>query len=243
MVAGSLRSLAGISGTRPQELPIADLLGPLTRWEEKFAPPTLHVAGQPDLIRSGRRVAIVGSRKATSNALRRTRKLARALVRHEVTVVSGLAEGVDTAAHRTAIESGGRTIAVLGTPLNVAYPPRNRNLQRLIGDEHLLVSQFRAGSPVRKSNFPTRNRTMALISDATVIVHAGPKSGTRYQGWEAVRLGRDLMLLESLAKIGLPWTKALRHYGAEVLSDANLERWLAQLPPRVVLTEDDFDLD
>ncbi len=78
---------------------------------------------------------------------------------------------------------------------------------------------------------------MALLSDATVIVAAGERSGTVHQGWEALRLGRDLLLLESLADKGFPWTEALLNYGAEVLSDENLVIWLDSLPERVVFDE------
>ena len=127
-----------------------------------------------------------------------------------------------------------------GHLLTYSYPAQNRDLQRKIGESGALVSQFQTGTPVRRWNFPSRNRTMALISDATVIVHAGRRSGTEHQGWEAIRLGRHLLLLESLDRIGIQWAKNLRRYGAEVLSDANLDRWLRHLHPRVHLS-DDFD--
>lgn len=220
-----------------------DLLGHLTEFEEKFAPDTLYVLGDAELLRSGTlRVAVVGSRRAPVDALRRTGKLVRALVKHQVTVVSGLAAGVDTMAHQTAMEEGGRTIAVLGTPVDVAYPSQNRNLQLKISESDAVVSQFKTGTPVRRWNFPMRNRTMALIADATVIVHAGKRSGTEHQGWEAIRLGRQLLLLKSFDRLGIQWAKDLRRYGAEVLSDANLDRWLNHLHPRVALS-DDFHID
>lgn len=155
----------------------------------------------------------------------------------KIVVVSGLAEGIDTAAHRAAIECGGRTIAVLGTAVNVVYPRCNRVLQQEIAMEHAAVSQFPVGSPTRRHNFPMRNRTMALISDATVIVAAGERSGTVHQGWEALRLGRDLLLLESLVQRGISWTRDLMDYGADVLSDDNFERWLDSLPEQGVLDE------
>ena len=87
-------------------------------------------------------------------------------------IVSGLAEGIDTAAHTAAISRGGRTIAVLGTPLDQVFPRQNAALQDQIMREHLAVSQFPAGHPVQRKNFPLRNR-WALISDATVIIEAG----------------------------------------------------------------------
>ena len=82
------------------------------------------------------------------------------------------------------------TIAVLGTDLDDCYPPENRPLQERLMREHLVISQFPSGTPSRRTNFPRRNRTMALLTDATVIIEAGESSGTLDQGWEALRLGR-----------------------------------------------------
>ena len=178
-------------------------------------------------------MSVVGSRHATPEALKRARALTEALVNRSVVVVSGLAEGIDTVAHTTAIERGGRTIAVLGTPLDVAYPKSNRELQHRIARDHLLVSQFESGPAVHMSNFPIRNRTMALLSDATVIVEAGLKSGTEHQGWEALRLGRLLFIAETLAqRTDLPWVQKMRQYGAQVLSRSNLDEFIANLPER-----------
>ena len=220
-----------------QEFAPQDLLGPLNEVERKFAPERLYVIGDDSLLRSGRRVSVVGSRAASLDAARRARKLVKALVSRNVAVVSGLAAGIDTAAHSAAIEQGGRTIAVLGTAADKAYPGANRGLHRVIASSHAVVSQFPAGSQPLRRHFPMRNRTMALISDATVIVAAGESSGTAHQGWEALRLGRDLLLLESLADSGFAWTEELLRYGADVLSDENLEPWLDSLPERVVFDE------
>ena len=177
---------------------------------------------------------MVGSRKASTDALRRTRKLVRALVRNEVIVTSGLAAGVDTAAHRQAIASGGQTVAVLGTPVNRVYPKENADLHAEIVRAHAAVSQFPAGTPTRRGHFPLRNRTMALLSDATVIVAASSGSGTFYQAWEALRLGRDLLIMESLASRRVPEVADLLKSGAQVLSDDNLNCWLRQLSERGV---------
>lgn len=227
----------GATGLDVRRFAPQDLLGPLNEVERKHAPASLYVAGDEGLLRSGCRVSIVGSRRASSNSIRRARKLAKALVGRGVVVVSGLAEGIDTAAHHAAIEHEGRTIAVLGTALDVVYPRSNSDLQWEIAMEHAAVSQFPAGSPTRRYNFPTRNRTMALISDATVIVTAGERSGTVHQGWEALRLGRDLLLLESQVKRGVSWTSDMMNYGADVLRDDNFERWLDSLPEPGVFDE------
>jgi DNA processing protein len=169
-------------------------------------------------------VSVIGTREVSPVGLRRTQDLARLLVARGIAVVSGLARGVDTCAHRTAIEAGGRTIAVIGTPLDHFYPPENEELQRKIMAEHLAISQFPAGYPAERKNFAIRNRTMALVSHATVIVEAGEGSGTLHQGWEALRLGRPLFLLESLAKrADLKWPREMLGYGAQVLTKGNVD--------------------
>ena len=216
---------------RPEFHTIEDLLGPLNEVERKNAPEGLFVAGDRELLGRGPLVAVVGARRASPAGLVRAARFARILVEHDIVVVSGLAEGIDTAAHRAAIEAGGRTIAVLGTPLDRVFPAGNRELQELIGREHLLVSQFAPGTRSRRHAFPMRNRTMALLTDATVIVEAGAGSGTIYQGWEALRLGRGLFLMESLASDpGLTWPAEMLGYGAEVLSDRTIEFFLESLP-------------
>lgn len=212
---------------RPEEL-----LGPLNEFERKNAPSTLYLAGNLNVFSSCPRVSIVGSREASDQGKNRAVRLARALVSRGVVVVSGLAEGIDTVAHTTAIEAGGRTIAVLGTPLDQCFPASNRALQDRIMREHLAISQF--SRPGDAKNFPMRNRTMALLTDASVIVEAGEVSGTIHLGREALRLGRLLFVLESLAAKRHAWTEALIAYGAQILSDANLEAFLSGMPSRHV---------
>jgi DNA processing protein len=146
-------------------------------------------------------------------------------------IVSGLAEGIDTAAHEAAMESDGRTIAVLGTPIEKPYPASNRDLFERIATQHLVVSQFAADAVVQPKNFPIRNRTMALIAHATVIVEAAEKSGTLHQAWEALRLGRPLFILESITRNPeLKWPVEVQKYGAQVLSDSTFEDLVEQLP-------------
>lgn len=195
-----------------------DLLGPLNAVEQKAAPETLWTAGNVSLLQHHPRVAVVGTRRPSSEGERRARKLARLLVEHGATVVSGLAAGIDTVAHTETIAGGGRTIAVLGTPLDDVHPRSNAALQARIARDHLLVSEFPPGSPVARGNFPRRNRTMALIADVSVIVEAGEGSGTLSQGWEALRLGRPLFLLKSLVDSGVAWTQEMLSYGALVLA-------------------------
>jgi DNA processing protein len=133
----------------------------------------------------------------------------------------------------SAIAAGGRTIAVLGTPLADAYPAKNRALQQRIMREHLAVSQFAPGVPTRPANFPIRNRTMALLSDATIIVEASEKSGSLHQGWEALRLGRPLFVLRSqFDDPELLWPRELERYGAQPLDLNDLEALVEALPER-----------
>lgn len=207
--------------------PSEELLGPLNAVEKKFAPARLWVAGDRSLLAHHPRVAVVGTRTPTDEGARRARRLVRELVRHGATIVSGLAQGVDTIAHTTAMIEG-RTIAVIGTPLADVFPRQNAALQARIASHDLVVSEFAPGSKVSKGNFPRRNRTMALIADASVIVEAGDGSGTLSQGWEALRLGRPLFFLRSLLDANLQWPQEMMKYGAQVLS--NTEDLLELLP-------------
>ncbi len=206
-------------------------MGSLTPFEAKNAPDELFVEGDVSLLTEGLRVAIVGSRKASPEGVQRARSFARALVNHGITVVSGLAEGIDTVAHEAAIQAGGKTIAVLGTPLSKPYPATNRRLLEEIKNEHLAISQFPEGYPAMRDNFPRRNRTMALVSDATVVVEAGEKSGTRHQGWEAIRLGRLVFLMENVAQNpDLTWPREMIAYGAQELRREDMPDILYDIP-------------
>lgn len=198
-----------------------DLLGTLSEVERRYVPSTLHLAGDAELLGADRRrVAIVGSRSASDEGVRRAAKLSRELAQAGVVVVSGLARGIDAAAHEACIGAGGRTIAVLGTPLEKAYPIENAKLQELIYREHLVVSQFEAGHATHKSDFVLRNRTMALLSHASVIVEAGDTSGTLSQAAETQRLGRPLFIMRSVLTMpGLAWPDRFVKNGALPLDD------------------------
>ncbi|MFP2873768.1 DNA-processing protein DprA [Acetobacter tropicalis] len=143
-------------------------------------------------------VSIVGTREVTEAGFKRAHRLARELSEAGIAVVSGLAKGVDTAALTGAERAGGRTIAVIGTPLNKAYPSQNAALQERIWHNQLLLTPFAEGEAVFRSNFPKRNRVMAALSDATVIVEASDTSGTLHQAAECQRLGRWLFIMRSV---------------------------------------------
>ena len=144
-------------------------------------------------------VSIVGTRNATPNGRARAARLARELIERGVVIVSGLAKGIDTAAHRTAIDGGGHTIAVIGTPLSKATPAENGPLQEAIWRDHLLISPF-AETHVFPTNFPQRNKIMAALSDATIIVEASKTSGTLHQARACQDLGRWLFILKSVVE-------------------------------------------
>ena len=206
-------------------------MGELSAHEQKYAPDKLYLDGDEKLLSQGLRVSVVGSRKVSESGASRARAVTKALVRHGFVVVSGLAEGVDTIAHKTAIESGGRTIAVLGTELSKCYPKTNQLLLETIKRNHLAISQFAEGYPSRKDNFPRRNRTMALISDATIIVEASERSGTRHQGWEAIRLGRVLYIMQSVMDDPkLTWPRQMMGYGAQSLTRDDMPDALLDIP-------------
>jgi DNA processing protein len=114
------------------------------------------------------------------------------------------------------------------------YPRENAELQARIMREHLALSQYPVGSPIQRKNFPLRNRTMALFSDATVIIEASDTSGSLHQGWEALRLGRPLFIARSVIETpGLTWPGKMLHYGASVLSDETFEEFEEALPARM----------
>jgi DNA processing protein len=213
MPASEERSITSIT--------VESLLGrQLNDIETYYVPSELYVQGVMKIPVPTPRVSIVGSRKASPKGLLETRLMAKKLAEKDVVIVSGLAEGIDTAAHKAAIEAGGKTIAVLGTPLNKTYPHANLALQKEIMRHHLAISQFRIGLPTIPQHFVIRNRTMALISDVTIIIEASDKSGSLHQGWEAIRLGRPLFISKSILNTpGLYKAKSMLEYGAMELND------------------------
>lgn len=220
----------------------SELLGSLNDIEEKFSPKIIYYKGKAEIILKYPRVSIIGTRKPSPKGIKNARQVTEFLVKKDVTIVSGLAKGVDTIAHTTAIKNNGKTIAVIGTPITQYYPKENRDLQNIIAKDHLLISQFELNAPVRPQNFPMRNRTMALISNISIIIEAGKNSGTEHQGWEALRLGRPLFIMEDIANNSeLGWPQKLIEYGAQVLSLSNLDILLELLPNPLVVMEDGFN--
>ncbi|WP_020086032.1 DNA-processing protein DprA [Hyphomicrobium zavarzinii] len=195
----------------------------------------LYYRGYWDLVYS-RCVAIVGTRHPSPEGLARTRTLVRKLVADGFTIVSGLAAGIDTQAHETALDEGGRTIAVIGTPLSFAYPRTNAPLQERIGQDFLVISQV----PVKRwekqdhrwnrAFFPARNVTMSALTEATVIVEAGETSGTLIQARAALKQGRKLFILDSnFGRKEITWPKKFEDMGAiRVRTYSDVKRHLSE---------------
>lgn len=185
----------------------------------------LYFQGIWELVNT-RCVAVIGTREPTAEGKLRTAKLARLLVADGFTVVSGLARGIDTVAHTTAIEAGGCTIAVLGTPITDYYPPENRSLQQHIAREHLVMSQVpivqyaRQNVDANRDFFPARNETMSALTEATIIIEAGERSGALVQARHALKQKRRLFILEScFLNPSLRWPETFAKQGAIRVAD------------------------
>lgn len=182
----------------------------------KEAPPYLFLRGNIHLLKE-KIVSVVGSRGASNDGLKKAHRLARHLGNAGIVVASGLARGIDTAAHQSAIQNQYPTIAVLGTPITRAYPKENEKIQQLISKEGLVVSQFPPSSPVQRWFFPMRNAVMSGISLATAIVEAGETSGALKQADYALKQKRMIFIPQSaLDNDNISWPKKyIKREGAE----------------------------
>jgi DNA processing protein len=162
-------------------------------------PPFLFVRGKlcPEDDRS---IAVVGTRRASQEGLQRAEAVASGLAEAGFTVVSGLADGVDSAAHRAALERNRRTVAVIGTGLRRSYPAKNAALQERIASEGAVLSQFWPDAPPTKTSFPMRNIVMSGVALGTVVIEASHTSGAKMQARFALEHGRPVFLLESLLR-------------------------------------------
>lgn len=169
-------------------------------------PPILFHRGT--LVPDDSAMSVVGSRAASARGLDVARTIAGGLVERGITVVAGLAAGIDTAAHLAALEAGGRTAAVIGTGITRYYPAENRALQDRIAVEGLLLSQFWPDAPPTKQTFPMRNTVMSGYGRATIVVEAGEHSGARIQARRAVAHGRPVILTDLVVKANV-WPREL----------------------------------
>jgi DNA processing protein len=168
-------------------------------------PPFLFVRGRL-LVRDLRSVAVVGTREPTDLGLHRAAEMARLLTAAGVTVVSGLARGIDTAAHQATLDHDGRTIAVIGTGITRCYPKENAELAERITEAGALVSQFWPSASGARGAFPRRNITMSGIAQGTVVIEASSTSGAKMQARHAYEHGKKVFLLRSLVD-NYPWAR------------------------------------
>ncbi|HEX3834431.1 MAG TPA: DNA-processing protein DprA [Solirubrobacteraceae bacterium] len=182
-------------------------------------PPLLFIAGALHHA-DERSIAIIGARRASDEGLRLAAGFAGEFVGNDFTVVSGLAAGIDRAAHEAALAQGGRTVAVIGTGLlHRSYPPENSELQRRIAARCAVISQFWPDSPPRPKSFPMRNAVMSGLSRGSVVIEASERSGARVQARLALAHGRPVFLLERLLRQA--WARELtRREGVHVVTCA-----------------------
>jgi DNA processing protein len=181
-------------------------------------------------------VAMVGSRRASSYGANAAEHLARQLVSAGVVIVSGLARGIDAASHQAALEAGGKTIAILGTGIDLVYPRSHTRLTRDIADGGLILTEFPPGTPPLAANFPIRNRVISGTTLGTVIVEATSRSGSLITARTAAEQGREVFAVPgSIFASGSEGTHRLIQYGAKLVHDAN--DILEELPGGLRLAE------
>ena len=182
------------------------------------APRFLYIRGNKSLLFENRTVALVGSRKASEQAKNNTSRLTRILGLNGITIISGLAKGIDVTAHRAALDEGFNTIAVIGTNLNQYYPIENKSVQIEIEKRGLVVSQFSPANKTQRWFFPLRNGVMSGLSLATVIMEAGETSGALKQADFALKQNRQVLIPQSAFNIkGITWPMRFVKRGAEVV--------------------------
>ena len=177
-----------------------DMEGYIKAWDARYPdslrahladPKGIYYCGDLPLAES-RAIAVIGSRKATSYGVAVAKELAARAASLGVTVISGLARGIDSAAHRGALEAGGKTIAVLGNGTDVYYPRENRKLQDEIAEKGLLISEYAPGTEARAFHFPMRNRLIAAMAEAVIVVEAESRSGSLITAEAAAEMGKEV---------------------------------------------------
>jgi DNA processing protein len=191
-------------------------------------PPLLYLKGATADLDPA--IAIVGSRRATQYGISTTTRLARELVGHGCTVISGMARGIDTAAHRGALAASGRTIGVLGCGIDVIYPPENRGLFGEMAERGALLSEFPLGSTPTPANFPRRNRLISGLSRGVLVVEAAERSGSLITARFALEQGREVFAVPGAANSSSSrGSNRLIKEGATLVENAT--DIMAELPP------------
>lgn len=212
---------AVVDATRANAITLADDAYPPLLREIHDPPLVLHVRGNASLL-STLSVAIVGSRRATPYGINVASHLGRQLASAGVTVVSGLARGIDTAAHVAALEAGAPTIGVLGTGIDVVYPRGHNWLYKRVEENGAIVTELPPGTPPRREHFPVRNRIISGLTKGTVIVEATTRSGSLITARLAAEQGRDVLAVPgSIFSDKSEGTHRLLQYGAKLVHDVD----------------------
>ena len=213
---------------------IDDTYPPLLK-EIPDPPLVLHFRGDVSLL-ARTSIAVVGSRRASPYGVNAAAHLAKQLASADIVIVSGLARGIDAAAHHAALDAGGTTIAVLGTGIDVVYPRGNARLFQRIEEHGLIVSEFPPGSPPLPIHFPIRNRVISGLTQGTVIVEATARSGSLITARMAAEQNRDVFAVPgSIFAAGSEGTHRLIQYGAKLVHDVN--DVLEELPGHLRVTQ------
>lgn len=213
--------LTNVEPLRDQVITLIDDDYPPLLKEIPDPPLALHFRGDRTLL-ARTAIAMVGSRRASPYGVNVATHLARQLVSAGVVIVSGLARGIDAAAHCAALDGGGTTIAVLGTGIDVIYPRSNHRLFRRIAGHGLILSEFPPGAPPKPEHFPIRNRLISGLSKGTVIVEATRRSGSLITARMAAEQNRDVFAVPgSIFSPGSEGPHRLVQYGAKLVHDAN----------------------
>jgi DNA processing protein len=210
-----------VEATRESAITLVDESYPPLLREIIDPPLALHVRGDASLL-STLSIAIVGSRRATPYGINASAQLARQLASAGVTVVSGLARGIDAAAHQAALDADAPTIGVLGTGIDVIYPREHRKLYRRMLEHGAIVSELPPCTPPRREHFPVRNRIISGLTKGTVIVEATTRSGSLITARMAAEQGRDVYAVPgSIFSDKSEGTHRLLQYGAKLVHDAD----------------------
>ena len=230
------KELAALEKAGISIITLQDSLYPPKLLEVYDRPPFLYVLGS--LNKDDIDIAIVGSRLASTYGKYTTERISRELALRGVTVVSGLARGIDSAAHQGALTARGRTIAVLGTGLDIIYPPENKKLFAAIRESGAVVSEYPLGTPPLATNFPARNRIISGMSYGVVVVEAGEKSGSLITARLALEQGREVFAVPgTIDSAGSRGTNKLIKQGAKLIENTDdiLEEILPQLEKTKIL--------